>query len=202
MQSALDVLLRLLMHHRLVIRAYNVLLHVKHLGKIVTAPEPLSLEHDIQAFDYGKNSLNHWLRKKAIKAQRIGGSARTYVVCSSDCQVVGYYSLATGSVNQEDVPGKVKRNMPNPIPVILIARLTVDQRFSGQGIGSGLLKDAQLRIVRAAGEIGIRAILVHALDEWVRNFYLKHGFYESPTNELTLMLTVEEVQRELDYLLR
>jgi GNAT superfamily N-acetyltransferase len=164
---------------------------------IITAPESLDSHHDLQSFDCGKPGLNNWLKKKALKAHRIGGSARTYVVCSPSDQVVGYYALATGSINQEDVPGKVKRNMSDPIPVILIARLAVDQKFKGQGIGSGLLKDAWLRIARAAKEIGVRAILVHALDEHARNFYLRHGFYESPTNELTLMVTVEEVQRAL-----
>ena len=164
---------------------------------IITAPAPLGPEHDIQEFDCGRRSLNDWLLKKALKAQQVGGSARTYVVCSPKGQVVGYYALATGSINHEDAPGKVKKNMPNPIPVILIARLAVDQAFKGKGFGHGLLKDALLRIVAAAEEIGVRAALVHALDEQARDFYLKYGFYESPTNELTLMVTVEEIRQAL-----
>lgn len=164
---------------------------------IVKAPTPLEIDHDIKNFDCGRPSLNDWLQKKATKAQHVGGSARTYVVCSTEGRVVGYYSLATGSINREDTPGKVKKNSPNPIPVILIGRLAVDQEFKGKGIGYGLLKDALLRIVAAAEEIGVRAVLVHALDEQARNFYLKHGFYESPTNDLTLMITVEEIQRSL-----
>lgn len=164
---------------------------------MITAPAPLGVEHDLQSFDCGKPSLNDWLQKKAAKAQRVGGSARTYVVCSPERLVVGYYALATGSVNRDDVPGKVKKNMPNPIPVILIGRLAVDQSFKGKGMGYGLLKDALLRIVAAAEEIGVRAALVHALDEQARNFYLHHGFYESPTNDLTLMVTVEEIQRTI-----
>lgn len=164
---------------------------------MITAPEPLGPDHDLQSFDCGKPSLNDWLKKKAIKAQRIGGSARTYVACSPAGRVVGYYALATGSVNHEDVPGKVKKNMPNPIPIILIGRLAVDQAFKGQGIGYGLLKDALLRIVAAAQEIGVRAALVHAIDEKARSFYLYHGFYDSPTNDLTLMVTVEEIKRTL-----
>lgn len=87
--------------------------------------------------------------------------------------------------------------MPNPIPVVLLGRLVVDQTLTGQGIGAGLLKDALMRIINAAEQIGVRAVLVHALDEQARNFYLKHGFYESPTNDLTLMVTVEEIQRTL-----
>jgi len=85
--------------------------------------------------------------------------------------------------------------MPDPIPVILIGRLAVDQAFKGKGIGAGLLKDALLRIVSAAEEIGVRAVLVHALNEQARTFYLQNGFYDSPTNEMTLMVTVEEILR-------
>jgi len=165
--------------------------------EVISAPEPLGSNHDIQAFDCGRPTLNDWLQKKAIKAQKIGGSARTYVVCNKDGRVAGYCALATGSINREDAPGKVRKNMPNPIPVIVIGRLAVDQSYKGQGIGSGLLKDALQRIVGAAEEIGIRAVLVHALDEEAHAFYVKHGFYESPTNDLTLMVTVEEIQRAL-----
>jgi len=162
---------------------------------VISAPVLLEPHHDIQGFDCGRPSLNDWLRKKALKAQQVGGSARTYVVCSPAGKVVGYSALATGSVNREDAPGKVKKNTPNPIPVILLGRLAVDQTFKGQGIGTGLLKDALMRVLNAAEQIGVRAVLVHALDEPARNFYLKHGFYESPTNDLTLMVTVEEIQR-------
>jgi len=163
--------------------------------EVISAPTPLTPEHTLENFDCGRQSLNTWLQKKAIKAQRVGGSARTYVVCTANNHVVGYYSLATGSINHEDTPGKVKRNMPDPIPVILIGRLAVDQAFKGKGIGAGLLKDALLRIVSAAEEIGVRAVLVHALNEQARTFYLQNGFYDSPTNEMTLMITVEEILR-------
>lgn len=164
---------------------------------VIRAPEPLGANHVLQHFDCGRPSLNEWLKKKAAKAQRVGGSSRTFVVCSPADQVVGYYALATGSINREDVPGKVKKNMPNPIPVILLGRLAVDQAFKGKGLGAGLLKDALLRVINAAEQIGVRAVLVHALDDQAKNFYLKHGFYESPTNDLTLMITVEELQRTL-----
>ncbi|MES9904615.1 MAG: GNAT family N-acetyltransferase [Sedimenticola sp.] len=131
-----------------------------------------------------------------MKAQQ-GGSARTYVVCSETGHVVGYYALATGSIDRDDAPGKVKKNMSHPIPVILLGRLAVDHDFKGQGIGADLLMDALLRVVNAAEQIGVRAVLVHALDEAARNFYLKHGFYESPTNDMTLMVTVAEIDRTL-----
>ena len=164
---------------------------------VISAPEPLSPHHQLQHFDCGKPSLNEWLKKKALKAQQIGGSARTYVVCTEEAQVVGYYALATGSINQEDAPGKVRRNSPDPIPVVVLGRLAVDRSHKDKGIGSGLLKDGLLRIVGAAEEIGIRAVLVHTLDENARTFYLKHGFYESPTNELTVMLTIQDIQAAL-----
>ena len=162
---------------------------------IITVPELLNREHDLLSFDCGKPSLNDWLKKKALKAHLVGGSARTYVVCSPANRVVGYFALSTGAVNREDVSGRVKKNMPNPIPIVLLGRLAVDQQFKGKGIGSSLLRDALNRVVLASEQIGVRAILVHALDEDARSFYLKHGFYESPTNHMTLMLTIKEITR-------
>ena len=165
---------------------------------MICAPEPLGQHHDIRSFDCDDPVLDNWLRKRAFNAQVPGGSARTYVVCSPENRVIGYCSLAAGAVAHEDVPGRVKRNMPDPIPVILLGRLAVDNEFKGQGIGTGLLKDALLRAVSAAEEIRVRAVLVHALDENARRFYEKHGFYESPTNELTLMVTIAEIERILE----
>jgi len=164
---------------------------------VIRAPEPLGQHHDTQSFDCGDPGLNDWLRKRARKAEH-AGSARTYVVCTSDNRVIGYCSLAAGAINQENVPGRVKRNMPDPVPVILLGRLAVDNNFKGHGIGSGLLKDALQRAVSAAGTIGARAVLVHALDESARTFYQKHGLYESPTSELTLMVTMAEIERTLE----
>ena len=163
---------------------------------MIRAPEPLGPGHDTQTFDCGDPGLNDWLRKRAKKAEN-AGSARTYVVCTSDNLVIGYCSLAAGAINHADVPGRVKRNMPDPVPVILLGRLAVDNNFKGQGIGSGLLKDALQRAVTAAETIGARAVLVHALNEIARTFYHKHGLYESPTNELTLMVTISEIEHIL-----
>jgi predicted N-acetyltransferase YhbS len=164
---------------------------------VISAPEPLSPHHNLQPFDCGRPSLNEWLKRKALKAQQIGGSARTYVVCTKEAQVVGYYALATGSINREDAPGRVRRNSPDPIPVVILGRLAVDETHKGQGIGPGLLKDALLRVLGAAEEIGIRAVLVHTLDENARSFYFKHGFYESPTDQLTVMLAIQDIQAAL-----
>lgn len=164
---------------------------------MIQAPAPLAAEHVLTDFDCGHASLNDWLKKRALKATQLGASARTYVVCDRDKRVLGYYTLASGSVSREDVTSKVSRNSPDPVPVILLARLAVDLRYGRQGLGRGLLKDAFLRAKAAAEHIGVRAMLVHALDEQARSFYLKHGFYDSPTNDMTLMLTMSEIERVL-----
>lgn len=162
---------------------------------LIRAPAPLAVDHKLTDFDCGYASLNEWLKRRAVKASQFGGSARTYVACDQDQQVLGYYALASGAIRRHDSASKVRRNSPDPVPVILLGRLAVDVRFSGQGIGRGLLKDAFLRAYAAAGHIGVRAVLVHALDEQARAFYLKHGFYDSPTHEMTLMLTMSELER-------
>ncbi len=164
---------------------------------VIQAPAPLATQHVLTDFDCGQPSLNDWLKKRALKATQRGASARTYVVCDHDQNVLGYYALASGSVNRQDAVSKVSRNSPDPVPVILLARLAVDLRYSGQGLGRGLLKDAFLRAYAAAEHIGVRAMVVHALDEQARSFYLKHGFYDSPTNDMTLMLTISEIERVL-----
>jgi GNAT superfamily N-acetyltransferase len=124
------------------------------------------------------------------------GASRTYVVCI-ERQVVGYYALAAGAVAHRDAPGRVKRNMPNPVPVMVIGRLAIDLKFQGCGIGSALLLDAVLRTVQAAEIAGIRAILVHAISESAKRFYEKLGFMASPTNPMTLMITVQAAAHAL-----
>ena len=119
------------------------------------------------------------------------------MVCTEDHQVVGYYALASGCIQHHQVPGKVRRNMPDPIPVIILARLAVDTRFTNKSIGQGLLRDALLRSTNVASEIGVRAVIVHALNEQARSFYLRHGFYDSPSSEYTMMVTIPEILREL-----
>ena len=148
---------------------------------VIQAPALLGEEHLLEDFDCGHVSLNDWLKKRALKATKLGAAARTFVVCDDNQRVIGYYALASGLVS---------RNSPDPVPVVLLARLAVDLNYSGKGIGRGLLKDAFCRVYAAAEHIGIRAILVHALDEQARSFYVKHGFYDSPTNEMTLMLPI------------
>jgi GNAT superfamily N-acetyltransferase len=155
----------------------------------LSAPEKLSPSQDLAQFFCGEPELDDWLKRRALQNEESGAS-RTYVVCEGP-QVVGYYALANGAVANTEAPGRVRRNMPNPIPVMVIARLAVDQRFQGLGIGLALLQDAVLRTAQAAEIAGIRAILVHAISENAKCFYEKLGFVGSPTNPMMLMITVQ-----------
>lgn len=158
----------------------------------VTAPAPLSKEHDVARFDCGASSLNQWLQRQALKNEASGAS-RTFVI-RIDGRVVGYYALATGSVVRQDAPGPIRRAMPDPIPVMVLGRLAVDKSQQGTGLGAGLLRDALLRTYNVSQHVGVRALLVHALSESARDFYLTQGFQVSPVDEMTLMLSVREIQ--------
>jgi GNAT superfamily N-acetyltransferase len=159
------------------------------------APAPLTAEHDVSPFTSGEPALDDWLRRRALPNQASGAS-RTYVVAASG-RVVGYYAIANGAVALVDAPGRVRRNMPDPIPVMVLARLAVDQAWHGQGLGQALLRDAILRTLQAAQIAGIRAILVHAISDDARRFYLRHGFVESTAAPMTLMITVADAERAL-----
>ena len=150
-------------------------------------PVPIRAEHDTAPFQCKHASLNEWLQRRAL-ANALSGATRTYVVCTEGQIVVGYYGLAAGSLDVASAPSRLRRNMPNPLPVVVLGRLAVDQAWGGRGIGSGLLKDAILRSVQAAQLIGACALLCHAIDQDAKSFYARHGFVESPTQELTLML--------------
>lgn len=149
-------------------------------------PRPIQASDDLSLFDSGRPVVDDWLRQRAIRNQEAGAS-RTYVVCEN-ARVVGYYVLASGSVECEKAPGKVRRNMPDPIPVMLMGRLAVDLTWQGKGLGRALLKDAVQRTLKAADIAGMRALLVHALDQQAAKFYRHHGFLESPIDLLVLML--------------
>ena len=131
--------------------------------------------------------MSAWLSKRAL-ANAVTGASRTYVVCDEQRRVVGYYALAAGSIAADAAPGRLRRNMPDPLPVIVLGRLAVHSDWSGRGIGSGLLKDAMLRSIQAAELIGVRALLCHAIDEEAKAFYLKHGFAESPLDPLMVLV--------------
>ena len=161
----------------------------------ISAPEKISAEHDLSKFDSGELVLDDWLRRRA-EQNEASGASRTYVVCAGK-KVVGYYTLAVGAVAHAEAPGRIRRNMPDPVPVMLLGRLAIDKAFHGQGVGTGLLRDAVLRTVQAAEIAGIRAILVHAISEGAKRFYEKYGFVASPIDPLTVMITVAEAAKIL-----
>ncbi|MGB7414957.1 MAG: GNAT family N-acetyltransferase [Thermosynechococcaceae cyanobacterium] len=155
-------------------------------------PENLKPHHELERFDSGNEPLNHWLKKRTLKNEGAGAS-RTYVSCHKQ-QVIAYYSLATGAVAQTTATGGVRRNMPDPIPVMLIGRLAVDQNWQGQGLGKAMLQNAVLKILQAAEIAGIRAILIHAISEEAKQFYEQYGFIASPLEPMTLMIKVSDAK--------
>ena len=163
--------------------------------KSLTAPEPLAPDHELDAFESGIATLDEWLKRRARRNEAEGAS-RTFVLCTGR-RVVGYYSLAAGSILHTEGTGKVRRNMPNPVPVLLLGRLAVDRAWQGKGLGADLLSDAVLRAIGAAEFIGVRAILVHAISDEAKTFYEKHGFRPSPIEPMTLIVTIEEAQKML-----
>lgn len=161
----------------------------------LSPPEKLNLSHQIDSFNSDNNELNEWLKRRALKNE-LEGASRTYVVCAGQV-VIAYYCLANGALAQTTATGRVRRNMPDPIPVIVIGRLAVDRHWQGKGIGRALLRDAILRTLQAAEIAGIRAILVHAISEEAKQFYEKFGFTASPIDPMTLMVTVNDARNEL-----
>ena len=164
---------------------------------VLSAPEPLAEHHQLGDFDSGEPSLDDWLKRRALKNQ-VNGSSRTYVVCEGDA-VIGYYCLAAGAIDHAEAPSAMKRNRPDPVPVLVLGRLAIHKDHHQKGIGTALLNDAIRRALRASKIAGVTAILVHALSEQARRFYLSRGFIESPVQTMTLCLmlaTVEQALRE------
>ncbi len=160
------------------------------------APQPLTPEHLLDGFTCGEPTLDHWLKHRAM-ANHLTGASRTFVVTDQALHVLGYYALAAGAVARQGATGPVRRNMPDPIPVMVLGRLAVDQRAQGMGLGlgAGLLQDALHRTLAVSENVGVRALLVHALHEEARAFYTHHGFQPSPLDPITLMLRVEGVRQ-------
>jgi GNAT superfamily N-acetyltransferase len=152
------------------------------------APVPIAQAHRVGDFACDRVELDDFLRNRALKTE--GKTARTYVVCQGET-VVGFYAIAMGSVQRGQAPGKLRRNAPEQLPVAILARMGVDNRLKGHGLGRALIKDALQRILQASTIIGARAVLVHAIDEEVRPFYLKYGFVAYPADSRTLFLPIE-----------
>ena len=159
---------------------------------ISTHPTALTGSHDVSGFDCGNDALNDWLIKRALKNQS-NGASRTFVICQHN-RVAGYYALASGSVERMASPKSIARNMPEPIPVMVLGRLAIDARMQGQRLGSALLKDALLRTLSVSKNVGIRAILVHAISDDAKRFYLGYGFQGSPIDPMTLMLPIRHIE--------
>ena len=151
------------------------------------APQPLTARHLLDDFDCGEPSLDEWLKRRAL-ANQLGGASRTFVAADPDGRVIGYYALAAGAVSRNLATGSVRRNMPDPIPVLVLARLAVAGNAQGKQLGAALLQDAVNRAVSVSQNAGVRALLVHALDVKAKRFYLYYGLGESPLHPLTLML--------------
>ena len=156
-------------------------------------PEPLSPHHLLDDFDSGEASLDEWLKRRA-RANELEGASRTFVTAASN-RAVGYYSVAASAVLHRVAIGKLRRNMPDPVPIVLLGRLAVDRHWQGQGIGADLLRDAVLRTVAAAQSIGIRGLIVHAISDAARAFYEHYGFRVSPIEPGTLMITIAEAAK-------
>lgn len=159
----------------------------------IKAPELLTDEHVLDVFSCGKPELDDWLIKKALKNHK-RNNTRVYVVCDDNNKVIGYYAIVMGSVQRESALSSLKRNSPNPIPMVVLARLAVDEGYKGRGIGVGLLKDCVLRSVHAMNVVGGAGILVHALDDEAKAFYKRFGFNESPIDAMTLMARVIDIE--------
>ncbi|MBQ1766963.1 MAG: GNAT family N-acetyltransferase [Aquincola sp.] len=159
----------------------------------LSAPVPLAASHRLDDFACGEASLDDWLKRRALGNQ-LSGASRTFVVTQADGQVLGYYALAAGAVAHETATSAVRRNMPDPVPVMVLARLAVDQRAQGRQLGGALLQDAVRRSLAVAENAGVRALLVHALHERARQFYEHYGFQPSPHRPMTLMLRLNSVK--------
>jgi len=161
----------------------------------LTVPALLADHHKLDEFRSGVPALDDWLLRRA-RANQIAGASRVFVTCDSD-RVVGYYALASSAIACGDATGRMRRNMPDPIPVVVLARLAVDADYQGRKIGRGLMRDAAMRVLAAAGQIGIRGLVVHAISEDAKAFYLNFGLLPSPTNELTLMIPIGDLEANL-----
>lgn len=159
----------------------------------LSTPEPLTSAHFLDKFNSGEPSLDDWLKKRAL-ANQASGASRTFVVVDQHQKVCGYYAMAAGAVAHQSATSSVRRNMPDPVPVMVLARLAVDSQAQGIKLGAALLQDAVNRAVAVSHNAGVRALLVHALHERARLFYEHYGFQASPAHPLVLMLRLGGVK--------
>ena len=158
----------------------------------ISKPEAIQAHHRLDSFDSGEPNLDEWLRGRAMK-NHASGASRCFVVCSEN-RVIGYYSLSAGAISHQIAPKNFRRNMPDPLPVLLLGRLAVDRRCQNIGLGKALLRDALLRAVGVGVDAGVFAVLVHAISDSAKRFYLSYGFVPSPLEPMTLMMTLQTVR--------
>jgi predicted N-acetyltransferase YhbS len=164
-----------------------------------SAPVPITVEHRIEGFGCGKPKLTDWLKAHALDNE--GRSSRTYVVVANTGpqagDVVGYYTLATGGVTRSAMPRKLRHDLPNPVPVMMLGRLAVDEHHQKKGIGPAMLREAMQRTLEISRSAGVRALMVHAIDDDAVTFYLKYGFILFPADSRTMFLPIETVAATL-----
>ena len=157
------------------------------------SPKPLTASHRLDDFECGEALLDDWLKRRALTNQSSGAS-RTFVVTDANSRVRGYYALAAGAISHPLATSGVRRNMPDPVPVIVLGRLAVDREAQGLHLGAALLQDAVNRAVAVSHDAGVRALLVHALHDRARQFYEHYGFQPSPVHPMTLMLRLSRLK--------
>jgi GNAT superfamily N-acetyltransferase len=162
----------------------------------LTAPETLDEHHILDEFSSGQPSLDAWLKRR-FRANQVSGASRTYVLCEGS-RVVGYYAVASGAVAIGTAPGRFRRHMPDPIPVVVLARLAIDQKWQGRGIGRALYNDAARRVLQAADAIGVRGILVHAISEEAKKFYMALGFDPCAGEPTSLVITLADIRAAVE----
>jgi GNAT superfamily N-acetyltransferase len=155
-------------------------------------PELLAGEHLLEGFDCGSGALNDWLMRRALRNQS-SGTSRTWVVIEVETRrVVAFYASSTASILRSSAPKRIGRNQPEEMPAILLARMGVDSRHQGQGLGAALLKHFMLKAIEVAYSVGVRVLLIHAKDENAKNFYEHYGFVESPLDPLAMMMLLAD----------
>jgi GNAT superfamily N-acetyltransferase len=170
------------------------------MSSALRAPEPLASRHDVSRFANGVHpSLDQWLCERARSSE--GLSARTYVICPIDepDRVVGYFSISAALERRNALPSaRIRRGMPEEVPLLLIGRLAVDAAWRGRGVGSALLRDALRRCLAASEIAGARGVVAHAIDEAAADFYERHGFVRSPLGERVMLMPIETVRLLID----
>lgn len=155
--------------------------------RAIEAPRALLGSDRLDDFSCGEPTLDDWLKRRAL-SNHLSGASRVFVVTDSTGRVRGYYALAAGAVAHRAAPGAIRRNMPDPVPVMVLGRLAVDRCAQGHHLGAALLQDAVKRVGLVSQEVGIRAILVHALNDRAKLFYMHYGFQPSPMDDMILLL--------------